>query len=165
MNQPVLIAAGGGSIQPVVANSVDFVGVFAGCEFIPLGGRPTESDYWPAGTVLDTAQGPGQYGGYNMIAYYYDDPAIVYEIQTDGGTLYTSTIIGGQINLTNFGNGSTVTGLSQCTAGGAQIASASQGQLRVVDAGPEADNVIGDQTLNLYVQIARHQYLANKVAP
>lgn len=153
--QPVAIATGGGSIVPVAANNVDFVGVFAGCEYTPSGGRPGEFVSWTAGTVLDASQ--------TLIAYYYDDPQIVYEVQTDGGTVYTQTIIGGQINLTNFAaNGA---GYSQATVGGAQVAAAAQGQLRVVDLHPDVDNAIGDTYLNLQVMIARHQYLANKVAP
>ena len=102
--QPVLLTSSG-LLNPVVANNVDFVGVFAGCEYTTSGGSKRVIDNkWLANATYDTG---------SMIAYFYDDPTITYEIQADGSVAQTA--IGDQANLSNFTAGSTVTGLSQAT--------------------------------------------------
>lgn len=152
-NQPVLLSTSG-LLNPVTANNVDFVGVFAGVEYTTTGGtRRVVDNKWIASTTYDTG---------SLIAYFYDDPAIVYEIQADGSVAQTA--LGDQVNLSNFANGSTLTGLSQATAGATPVGSGSQGQLRVIDKGLGIDNDWGDAYTVLRTQIARHQYTSNKVA-
>lgn len=152
-NQPVLLSTSG-LLNPVTANNVDFVGVFAGVEYTTTGGtRRVVDNKWIASTTYDTG---------SLIAYFYDDPAIVYEIQADGSVAQTA--LGDQVNVSNFANGSTLTGLSQATAGATPVGSGSQGQLRVIDKGLGIDNDWGDAFTVLRVQIARHQYISNKVA-
>jgi hypothetical protein len=152
-NQPVLLSTSG-LLNPVTANNVDFVGVFAGVEYTTAGGtRRVVDNKWIASTTYDTG---------SLIAYFYDDPAIVYEIQADGSVAQTA--LGDQVNVSNFANGSTLTGLSQATAGATPVGSGSQGQLRVIDKGLGIDNDWGDAFTVLRVQIARHQYVSNKVA-
>jgi hypothetical protein len=152
-NQPVLLSTSG-LLNPVTANNVDFIGVFAGVEYTTTGGtRRVVDNKWIASTTYDTG---------SLIAYFYDDPAIVYEIQADGSVAQTA--LGDQVNLSNFANGSTLTGLSQATAGATPVGSGSQGQLRVIDKGLGIDNDWGDAYTVLRTQIARHQYTSNKVA-
>lgn len=152
-NQPVLLSTSG-LLNPVTANNVDFVGVFAGVEYTTTGGtRRVVDNKWIASTTYDTG---------SLVAYFYDDPAIVYEIQADGSVAQTA--LGDQVNVSNFTNGSTLTGLSQATAGATPVGSGSQGQLRVIDKGLGIDNDWGDAFTVLRVQIARHQYISNKVA-
>lgn len=152
-NQPVLLSTSG-LLNPVTANNVDLVGVFAGVEYTTSGGtRRIVDNKWIASTSYDTG---------SLIAYFYDDPAIVYEIQADGSVAQTA--VGDQVNISNFANGSTLTGLSQATAGATPVGSGSQGQLRVIDKGLGIDNDWGDAFTVLRVQIARHQYIFNKVA-
>lgn len=152
-NQPVLLSTSG-LLNPVTANNVDFVGVFAGVEYTTTGGtRRVVDNKWIASTTYDTG---------SLVAYFYDDPAIVYEIQADGSVAQTA--LGDQVNLSNFANGSTLTGLSQATAGATPVGSGSQGQLRVLDKGLGIDNDWGDAFTVLRTQIARHQYTSNKVA-
>lgn len=152
-NQPVLLSTSG-LLNPVTANNVDFVGVFAGVEYTTAGGtRRVVDNKWIASTTYDTG---------SLVAYFYDDPAIVYEIQADGSVAQTA--LGDQVNVSNFTNGSTLTGLSQATAGATPVGSGSQGQLRVIDKGLGIDNDWGDAFTVLRVQIARHQYISNKVA-
>lgn len=152
-NQPVLLSTSG-LLNPVTANNVDFVGVFAGVEYTTTGGtRRVVDNKWIASTTYDTG---------SLIAYFYDDPAIVYEIQADGSVAQTA--LGDQVGISNFANGSTLTGLSQATAGATPVGSGSQGQLRVIDKGLGIDNDWGDAFTVLRTQIARHQYTSNKVA-
>lgn len=151
--QPVLLTTAG-VLNPVTANNVDFVGVFAGVEYTPTGGqRRVVSNYWPASATYDTG---------TCIAYFYDDPWLVYEAQADGSVAQTA--IGDQTNITNFSNGSTVTGLSQATVSSTLVGVGVQGQWRVLDQGLGVDNDWGDAFTVLRLQIARHQYVTSKVA-
>ena len=152
-NQPVLLTTSG-LLNPVTTNSVDFVGVFAGVEYTPTGGgRRVVSNFWPASTTYDTG---------SLIAYFYDDPTIIYEAQADGSVAQTA--IGDQANITNFTNGSTTTGLSQATIASSLVGATNQGQWRILDKGYGVDNDWGDAYTVLRVQIARSQYVSNKVA-
>jgi hypothetical protein len=152
-NQPVLLSTSG-LLNAVTANNVDFVGVFAGVEYTVSGGSKRVVDNkWIASTAYDAG---------SLVAYFYDDPAIVYEIQADGSVAQTG--IGDQANLSNFTAGSTLTGLSQATASASLVGATVQGQLRIVDKGLAIDNDWGDAFTVLRVQIARHQYISNKVA-
>ena len=58
-----------GVIQPVTGTEA-FVGAFAGVEWTDTTGRRRVSNYWPSGTT-----------GTSIVAYFYNDPLIVYEIQ------------------------------------------------------------------------------------
>jgi hypothetical protein len=151
MYQPVLLATAG-QIQPVAANNVDFVGVFMGCQFTPAGGRPTYSTFWPASTVLET--------GTTCKVFYTTDPLIEYEIQAAGSVAQTA--IGDQGNFSNFAaNGA---GYSLATLDPTLAGATVQGQLRIVGLNLRPDNAWGDAFTIVRVQIARHQFVANKVA-
>jgi hypothetical protein len=99
--QAVLYVAGSGSIEPVNATGDALSGAFAGVEWTDTTGRRRVSNYWPANTAYQTG---------SCVAYFYNDPNIVYEIQADGSVAQTS--IGLDANLSNFAAGSNVTGLS-----------------------------------------------------
>lgn len=164
MQTPVRLATGG-TINPVNATSNDFIGAFQGCEFVDTLGRWRESNYWPASTTIGSgATTP------TMIAYVTDDPNEVYEIQCDG-TLTGSqgSALGRELNFnstditTGTPAGNTITGLSSCrAAGGAPIATGTQGQLMVIDKGMQVDNDWTDAYPIVRVRIATHQYVANK---
>lgn len=68
--QPVKLATSG--VIQVAAAGDAFVGAFSGVEFTDTTGRRRVSNYWPASTAYQTG---------SCVAYYYDDPNIVYEIQ------------------------------------------------------------------------------------
>jgi len=146
-----------GVIEAVTAGSSDFIGVFAGCSFTPVGGRPTVATFFATQTTYDAG---------TMTAYYYSDPTIVYEVQADGSLAQTS--IGDQADVTNFTAGNTTTGLGASTLNSSLVGSGSQGQWRIVNLapsiGPSGVNAWGDAYTVVQVQIARSQYIANKVA-
>lgn len=149
-NQPVVYgstANGGtlGTIIPAAATGA-VTGAFAGVEWTDTTGRRRVSNYWPAST-----------SGTNIVAYFYNDLNIVYEIQTDATIAQTS--IGNEYNFSNITAGSTTTGLSACTLGVSTAAGAgNQAQLRVVDIAAYPDNAWGDAYVIVRVQIANSQF-------
>lgn len=150
-NQPVLL--NDGVLNPVAAGASDFIGVFAGVSYIPVGGRPVWSPMWPASTAFVAG---------SLTAYYYEDPAIIYACQCDGSLVQTS--IGDQADISNFTSGSTVTGLSQATLSSTLVGASSQGQWRVEGLYMVPGNDWGDTYTQVQVTIARSQYVSNKVA-
>lgn len=136
------------------AAAADFLGAFAGVEYVDATGKPTYSNYWPASqTVLS---------GTTPTAYVYDDPNIVYEIQCDGSVAQTA--VGDQADFTSVGTGSTSTGLSTATMSASLAGAAAQGQLRIVGFGLAPDNAVGDAYTVVRVTNARSQFVYNKVA-
>ena len=118
----------GGTPQPLF-------GIFLGAEFTPLGGRPTESPFWPAGTNVTTAE--------NFFVYVWPCwiPGTRFKIQADGSV--AQTLMGSQFNITNLAAGSTQTGLSTCTVGAAGVPAASQGQFTLVEFGTDVGDPDG----------------------
>ncbi len=142
--QPVKIDVTTGQI--VVAASIDaFVGCFAGVEFTDTTGRRRVSNFWPASTSAT-----------EIVAYFYSDPAIVYEIQTNG-TL-AQTAIGQEYDLASTTVGGTTTGLSQCMLSNSPASANGSAQMRVIDIAPYPDNAWGDTYVIVRAQIAEHQF-------
>jgi hypothetical protein len=147
--QAVLYVAGSGVIEPVNATGDALSGAFAGVEWTDTTGRRRVSNYWPANTAYQTG---------SCVAYFYNDPNIVYEIQADGSVAQTS--IGLDANLSNFAAGSNVTGLSQATLSASILSTGVQGQVQVLDLAPYVDNAWGDAYTIVRVQVARRQISA-----
>jgi hypothetical protein len=147
--QAVLYVAGSGVIEPVNATGDALSGAFAGVEWTDTTGRRRVSNYWPANTAYQTG---------SCVAYFYNDPNIVYEIQADGSVAQTS--IGLDANLSNFAAGSNVTGLSQATLSASILSTGVQGQVQVLDIAPYPDNDWGDAFTIVRVQVARRQIAA-----
>lgn len=147
--QAVLYVAGSGVIEPVNATGDAVSGAFAGVEWTDTTGRRRVSNYWPANTAYQTG---------SCVAYFYNDPNIVYEIQADGSVAQTA--IGLDANLSNFAAGSNVTGLSQATLNATVLSTGVQGQVQVLDLAPYPDNAWGDNFTIVRVQVARRQIAA-----
>lgn len=137
----------------VAAAAADFLGAFAGVEYVDATGKPTYSNYWPASTTATA-----------ITAYVYDDPNVVYEIQCDGSVAQTA--IGDQADFTSatVASGSTSTGISSSTMSASLAGAAAQGQLRIVGFGLAPDNAVGDAYTVVRVTNARSQFVYNKVA-
>lgn len=148
--QAVLYVAGSGVIEPVNATGDAVSGAFAGVEFTDTTGRRRVSNYWPANTAYQTG---------SCVAYFYNDPNIVYEIQAAGSVAQTS--IGLDANLSNFAAGSNVTGLSQATLNASILSTGVQGQVQILDIAPYPDNDWGDAFTIVRVQVARRQIAAS----
>ena len=137
-----------GYIENISGNEA-FLGAFAGVEWTDATGRRRVSNFWPANESFQVG---------SVIAYYYQDPNIVYEIQA-AGTL-TQGSIGDQFDLTNPTAGSTSTGLSSASMSTTGAGSGATNQLRVINLAPYPDNAWGDAYPIVQVQIALSQYVA-----
>ena len=145
--QPVELS-GGVIIRSAGTDSIQ--GAFDGVEWTDTTGRSRVSNYWPASTT-----------GTDIVAYFYQDQQIVYEIQSDG-TL-AQTAIGSQFDITSPYAGSTTTGLSACTMSNSGTTSGSN-TLRVINLAPYPDNNWGDAYVIVRVQISQQQFTANVAA-
>jgi hypothetical protein len=123
-------------------------GVFDGFEWTDTTGRRRISNFYPANTAFQ--QG-------SAIAYIWTDPQIVYEIQAAGSI--PQTAIGQEFDISNNDNGSSTTGLSQCTMSTSAASQYASAQLRVVDLAPYPGNAWGDTYTIVRVQIAESQLL------
>lgn len=160
--QPVALN-NSGNIVAASAGASDWLGVFAGVRYIDALGIPHESNQWVASTSYSSLGSIS--AGYPIEVLVWDDPNMVFSIQADGSLAQS---LGGQVNFSNITNGSTVTGLSQCTASASSLTTSGQGQLRIVELSPAlgnaSSNAWGDAFTEVRVMNARHQYIANKVA-
>lgn len=136
----------GGTIVPAAAGDA-FVGAFAGVEWTDTTGRRRVSNYWPANTAYQTG---------SCVAYFYNDPNIVYEIQADGSL--TQASIGDEADLSNTTAGSTTTGLSQATLSTSLIGANGEAQMRIVDLAPYPDNAWGDNFVIVRATISQFQF-------
>lgn len=139
-----------GYISEVTANTDEYLGTFMGVTYTPTGGRPAVANYWPAATAAAS-----------ITVFFTDDPWIEYDVQADGSVAQTALF--GGTSFTNLTAGSTLTGLSQCTAT-ATITGSSTNQMRVINLGSAngVNNAWGDAYTVLRVLIALHQYTGNK---
>ena len=146
--QPVKMDTGG---YIVVAGAGDaFLGAFAGVEWTDSTGRRRVSNYWPANESFQVG---------SVVAYFYSDPNIVYEIQTDGSVAQST--IGGEADLTNTTAGSTTTGLSQCTLSTTLVGAGNSAQMLIRDLAPYPDNAWGDSYTIVRVTINESQFTAS----
>jgi hypothetical protein len=155
--QPVAYSAGTGLIIPLTTNpaagaAVAWSGAFVGVEWTDTTGRRRVSNYWPASTA---------YIAGSLIAYFYNDQNIVYEIQADGSMAQTT--LGYEYNFTAVTSGSNTTGLSQATLGSATQATpaSGQGQMRVVDLAPYVDNAWSDSYTVVRVVNCQSQFFGS----
>lgn len=154
---PVALNSSGNLV--LASAGADFLGVFAGWEGMDSTGKWWTINNWSANQTYAATE--------EMYAYVWDDPAIVYRIQADATIAQAN---GAQVDFTTgtIGSGNATTGLSSCTANASDTTSG-QKQLRIIELAPNYNtvpggNAWGDAFPDIDVQIARHQYVANKVA-
>jgi hypothetical protein len=150
--QPVTIVTSG-KIEAVAAGTNDWLGVFAGCEYITTDGRHIISNQWPASQT---------YVAGTMVAYVWDDSKIVYEVQADDAMAIAT--IGDEADFSGVTAGSTVTGLSAAMLDATVKTVGVQGQMRIIGLAPAVDNAWGDAYTVVQVLNARPLYDAIKVA-
>ena len=146
--QPVKLNSSGNIVVAAAGDS--FQGAFAGVEWTDTTGRRRVSNYWPASTAYQTG---------SCVAYFYNDPNIVYEIQADGSLAQTS--IGDMADLSNTTAGSTTTGLSQCTLSTTLVGAGNSAQMLIRDLAPYPDNAWGDSYTIVRVTINESQFNAS----
>ena len=143
--QPVKMDTSGTIV--VAAAGDAFLGAFSGVEWTDTTGRRRVSNYWPASTAYQTG---------SCIAYFYQDPNIVYEIQAAGSLAQTS--IGDEADLSNTTAGSATTGLSAATLSTTLAGSGSSAQMRIINLAPYPDNAWGDSYTIVRATIAEYQF-------
>lgn len=149
-NNPVILNTNG--TITVGTTAADLLGIFAGCEYTDTAtGKRVVSDYWPASQAAS-----------DIVAWVYDDPNNVYEVQANGSVAQAA--IGDQADVVNPGTGSASTGLGTSALNSTLAGAGVQAQFRIVGFGQALDNAPGDTYTVVQVQIARHQFIANKVA-
>ena len=133
----------------------DLLGVFAGVHYKDAAGKPQISKRWPGAVA----------GATEIVAYVYDDPDNVYEVQVEaGGSAYVQTVIGTQSDLV-AGTPNAATGHSTMALDKDVESATAQGQFRIVGFGNDGPyNATTNPFPTVLVQIAQHQYVANKVA-
>lgn len=146
---PVLINANG--LVEVAGATGAFAGVFIGVEFTDGEGRRRVSNRWLANTVAS-----------DIVVWVIEDPSVIYEIQANGSV--TQARVGEQANLANAGNGNTVTGISEAVLGTGSFTNSGNAQLRVRNIAPGPDNAAGDAFTVVHVEIAQHQFRADRAA-
>lgn len=151
-NQMVTLNTNGTVVTAAAA--ADFLGVLAGVEFTDASGKPNLQNYWPANQTL--------FPGSIAYAYVWDDPSIVFRAQANGPVVQAA--IGDQADVVNVSNGSALIGISQSALSSTLAGAGSQGQWRIVGFDLDPNNAIGDPFTIVQVQMARQQYIANKVA-
>lgn len=134
--------------------AADILGTFAGVHYKDATGKPVYAKRWPGAVT----------GATDIVAYAYTDLDSVYEVQVaSGGTAYVQTIIGAQADLV-AGTPNAITGMSAQALNATPAAGGAQAQFRIIGFGPDG---MYDATNNPFptvmVQIARHQFAANKV--
>lgn len=136
---------------PTLAATGPIIGTFLGVEYTQANQRRAYSNWWPANTVAT-----------QIVAYYTDDQLITYEIQANGSIAETQ--IGNQADFTaEVGN--TTTGFSTVALDTASlITGAATKQVKIVGLTPGPLNAFGDAFTIVQVQIANHQFTANRNA-
>lgn len=146
---PVVLTTSG---QVNIAGTTGAIaGIFAGCEYTDASGSRLFRDYWP-----------GSVGATNAIAYIYNDPNIVYEVQADGSV--ASSAIGDEANVSNVGNGSTASGVSGATLSSTLAGATATAQFQIVDRGLGVDNSWSDAYPIIRVKINQLQFGPASVA-
>lgn len=147
---PVKLVTGGTIELAAVGDA--FVGAFLGVRYetsdgVVISNKWTASSTYTAGTCEVLIS---------------DDPQIVYRIQADGSIAQAG--IGDQADFVNPGTGDSTTGLSSAQIDATLVGAASNAQLRIVGLSEEPDNEWGDSYTTVLVQVAEHQYVADKAA-
>lgn len=146
---PVLLNSDG--TLNIGAANVDLLGSFAGVEYTDANGRRQYSKMWVASQA-----------GTAIIAYVWDDPGTVFEMQANGSLAVASR--GDQADVVNPSTGSSVTQLSNTSLNSTLAGAGTQKQMRIINKSYYVDNDWGDTYTIVQVMLARHQYISNKVA-
>ena len=137
----VKLVAGGG-IELAAAGD-RFIGVFDGVQYTASDGSMKYAKYWPASTTATA-----------ITAYVYDDPNILFGVQSAGSTVAADV---GNIGAHVAGTGSTTTGISAHELNG--TTSTSDAGWRVLGKIESPDNAYGTN-VNLIVQAYEHELTA-----
>ena len=132
-------------------DGISLLGIFAGCQYLDAGGKPTISPFWPSGAT-----------GTEIVAWVYDDPETLFDTQyTNPGTPGSTTVqtaVGEECDwVVASPGGSTQTGISSTQIGTIQTTS---GQFQITGFGYEITDSLTDAYVVVSVRINEHHYKA-----
>ena len=130
-------------------DGISLLGIFAGCQYLDAGGKPTISPFWPSGTT-----------GTEITAWVYDDPETLFDVQYTNPSAGTTvqTAVGEECDwVVASPGGSTSTGLSTTQIGAIQ---ATSGQFQITGFGYEITDSLTDAYVVVSVRINEHHYKA-----
>lgn len=130
-------------------DGITLLGIFAGCQYLDSGGKPTISPFWPSGTT-----------GTEIVAWVYDDPETLYDVQytnpSSGTTVQTA--VGEECDWTVASpGGSTQTGLSSCQLTAIQ---ATSGQFQITGFAYNINDSLTDAYVQVTVRLNEAAYKA-----
>ena len=140
-NGDLCIIDANGQITPYTATEVNNIGVFAGVSYTDSTGAYIYKEFWASGTT-----------GSDIVAYIYDDPFIIYKVQSAGTPAQTN--IGNCADVV-AGAGSTTTGQSGFEISGTMAAGTATCKIMALYESPE--NSLGANAV-MEVLINEHLY-------
>ena len=130
-------------------DGINLLGIFAGVQYDDSTGKPSLSPFWPASTAAT-----------NIVAFVYDDPEIIFDVQYDNPASGTTvqTAVGEECDWSVASpGGSTSVGLSETKLTAIQ---ATSGQFQITGTAGGVDNALTDAYVEVTVRINEHQYKA-----
>ena len=141
-----------GKLAVATAASTKILGIFGGCQYTEGNGDVKFSSYWPASTAT--------LGSVDAVGYVYDDPGIIYRVQTDTGTAFVlATHNLSLCDLIATHAGSTRTGLSGQEV---LVGTAGDEQFQVLQLIDEPGNAVG---VNAKVEVKIHDSTVGTLNP
>tara|TARA_R110000764_G_scaffold159728_2_gene247360 strand:- start:375 stop:968 length:594 start_codon:yes stop_codon:yes gene_type:complete len=130
-------------------DGISMLGIFAGVQYNDSTGRPSLSPFWPASTA-----------GTDVIAWVYDDPETIFDVQYDNPAAGTTvqTAVGEQCDwVPTAPGGATAVGLSATKLTAIQ---ATQAQFQITGIAGGVDNALTDAFVTVTVRMNEAQYKA-----
>ncbi len=130
-------------------DGISLLGIFVGCEYTDVTGKPTVSNFWPTGITAT-----------DITAWVYDDPETLFDVQYTNPSAGTTvqTAVGEECDWTATApGGSTSTGLSATSLTAIQ---ATAGQFQITSFAKAIGDSLTDAYVTATVRINEHQYKA-----
>ena len=130
-------------------DGITLLGIFAGCQYLDSSGKPTISPFWPSGAT-----------GTEIVAWVYDDPETLYDVQYDNPSPGTTvqTAVGEECDWTVASpGGSTQTGLSNTKLTAIQ---ATSGQFQITGFAYNINDSLTDAYVQVTVRLNEAAYKA-----
>jgi hypothetical protein len=130
-------------------DGIALLGIFAGCQYIDVTGRPVVSPFWPSGVTAT-----------DIVAWVYDDPETLFDVQYDNPSAGTTvqTAVGEECDWTVASpGGSTQTGLSNTKL---TVIQATSGQFQITGFAYNVTDALTDAYVVATVRINEHHYKA-----
>jgi hypothetical protein len=130
-------------------DGIQLLGIFAGCQYNDALGKPTVTPFWPSGAT-----------GTEIVAWVYDDPETLYDVQYDNPSAGTTvqTAVGEECDWTVASpGGSTQTGLSTTKLSAIQ---ATSGQFQITGFANNINDSLTDAYVTVTVRLNEAAYKA-----